>query len=39
MAWVPLDEVGARLRYADERRLLSRVHEVLADPAIWTAAQ
>lgn len=39
VAWVPLDEVGARLRYADERRLLSRVHEVLADPAIWTAAQ
>ncbi len=33
VAWVPLDEVSARLRYADERRLLERVHEVLADPA------
>jgi ADP-ribose pyrophosphatase YjhB (NUDIX family) len=36
VAWVPLREVGARLRFADERRLLARVHEALADPAIWT---
>jgi ADP-ribose pyrophosphatase YjhB (NUDIX family) len=33
VAWVPLDEVAARLRYADERRLVDRVHDVLADPA------
>lgn len=25
VAWVPLDEVAARLRYADERRLVERV--------------
>ncbi len=30
VAWVPLDEVADRLRYADERRLLERVHEALA---------
>jgi 8-oxo-dGTP pyrophosphatase MutT (NUDIX family) len=29
VAWVPLDEVAARLRYADERRLVSRVRAVL----------
>jgi ADP-ribose pyrophosphatase YjhB (NUDIX family) len=34
VAWVPLDEVAARLRYADERRLVDRVHELLADPAL-----
>lgn len=33
VAWVPLDEVAARLRYADERRLVARVHAVLADRA------
>jgi 8-oxo-dGTP pyrophosphatase MutT (NUDIX family) len=33
VAWVPLDEVAGRLRYADERRLVERVHAVLADPA------
>lgn len=31
VAWVPLDEVNGRLRYADERRLVERVHAVLAD--------
>lgn len=34
VAWVPLDEVAARLRYADERRLVDRVRDVLADPAL-----
>ena len=29
VAWVPLDEVATRLRYADERRLVERVHAVL----------
>lgn len=32
VAWVPLDEVVARLRYADERRLVARVHELLGSP-------
>lgn len=31
--WVPLDQVAARLRYSDERRLVERVHAALADPA------
>lgn len=34
VAWVPLDEVAGRLRYADERRLLDRVHAALADPSL-----
>lgn len=34
VAWVPLDEVAGRLRYADERRLLDRVRAALADPAL-----
>jgi 8-oxo-dGTP pyrophosphatase MutT (NUDIX family) len=34
VAWVPLDEVAGRLRYADERRLLDRVHAALADPTL-----
>lgn len=34
VAWVPLDEVADRLRYADERRLVARVHEALADPEL-----
>ena len=29
VAWVPLPEVAGRLRYVDERRLLSRVEELL----------
>ena len=29
VAWVPLDDVPARLAYADERRLVARVPEVL----------
>lgn len=33
VAWVPLDEVAARLRYADERRLVDRVLAALADTA------
>ena len=33
VAWVPLDEVSARLRYADERRLVARVQAVVADRA------
>ena len=31
VAWVPLDELPKRLAYADERRLLARVPELLAD--------
>jgi ADP-ribose pyrophosphatase YjhB (NUDIX family) len=34
VAWVPLDEVASRLRYADERRLVDRVRAALADPAL-----
>lgn len=33
VAWVPLDEVGELLAYDDERRLLDRVPELLADIA------
>jgi 8-oxo-dGTP pyrophosphatase MutT (NUDIX family) len=33
VAWVPLSEVTGRLAYADERRLLERVPELLADTA------
>jgi 8-oxo-dGTP pyrophosphatase MutT (NUDIX family) len=31
--WVPLDELGGRLAYADERRLVERVPDLLADSA------
>ena len=31
--WVPLDQLGGRLAYADERRLVERVPELLADSA------
>ena len=31
VAWVPLDEVAARLAYADERRLLAKVDDLLAE--------
>lgn len=31
--WVPLDELPKRLAYADERRLIERVPELLADTA------
>lgn len=33
VAWVPLDQVAARLAYADERRLLERVPVLLAETA------
>ena len=33
VAWVPLPEVPARLAYADERRLLERVPDLLAETA------
>ena len=33
VAWVPLDELPGRLAYADERRLLDRVPDLLADTA------
>jgi 8-oxo-dGTP pyrophosphatase MutT (NUDIX family) len=33
VAWVPLDEVVARLRYADERRLVDRVYAALDEQA------
>lgn len=33
VAWVPLSEVGARLAYADERRLVARVPDLLAESA------
>ncbi len=32
VAWVPLAEVPGRLRYADERRLVERVRELLTEP-------
>ena len=31
VAWVPIEEASARLRYADERRLVARVQAVVAD--------
>jgi ADP-ribose pyrophosphatase YjhB (NUDIX family) len=31
VAWVPIGEVAGRLAYADERRLVERVPELLAD--------
>jgi 8-oxo-dGTP pyrophosphatase MutT (NUDIX family) len=33
VAWVPLDELPDRLAYADERRLVERVPDLLADTA------
>ena len=33
VAWVPLDELESRLAYADERRLIRRATELLADTA------
>ena len=33
VAWVPLEELPVRLAYADERRLLDRVPDLLADTA------
>ena len=33
VAWVPLDELPSRLAYADERRLLERVPDLLAETA------
>ena len=33
VAWVPLSELPERLAYADERRLVDRVAELLADSA------
>lgn len=33
VAWVPLDELGTRLAYADERRLVTEVPRLLADSA------
>lgn len=33
VAWVPVSELADRLAYADERRLLERVPELLADTA------
>jgi 8-oxo-dGTP pyrophosphatase MutT (NUDIX family) len=33
VAWVPLGEVAAKLAYADERRLLERVPDLLAETA------
>jgi 8-oxo-dGTP pyrophosphatase MutT (NUDIX family) len=33
VAWVPLGEVASRLAYADERRLLERVPDLLAETA------
>lgn len=38
VAWVPLDEVGARLGYADERRLLARVADLLAPSEVTCPA-
>jgi 8-oxo-dGTP pyrophosphatase MutT (NUDIX family) len=33
VAWVPLGEVSGQLAYADERRLLDRIPDLLADTA------
>jgi 8-oxo-dGTP pyrophosphatase MutT (NUDIX family) len=33
VAWVPLAEIASRLAYADERRLLDRVPDLLAETA------
>ncbi|MDQ1683582.1 MAG: hypothetical protein QOC82_319, partial [Frankiaceae bacterium] len=33
VAWVPLAELGERLAYADERRLVAKVPSLLADTA------
>ena len=33
VAWVPLDELPGRLAYADERRLIEQVPQLLADTA------
>jgi 8-oxo-dGTP pyrophosphatase MutT (NUDIX family) len=33
VAWVPLTDVASRLAYADERRLLERVPDLLAETA------
>ncbi len=33
VAWVPLTEVADRLAYADERRLVQQVPQLLADTA------
>ncbi len=33
VAWVPLDEIGARLAYGDERALVARVPRLLAETA------
>jgi ADP-ribose pyrophosphatase YjhB (NUDIX family) len=33
VAWVPLGEIGKRLAYADERRLVEKVTHLLADTA------
>jgi len=33
VAWVPLEEVSGRLAYADERRLVALVPDLLTDPA------
>ncbi|MBC7679545.1 MAG: NUDIX hydrolase [Pseudorhodobacter sp.] len=33
VAWVPLEQIPARLAYADERRLLDKVPDLLAAPA------
>jgi 8-oxo-dGTP pyrophosphatase MutT (NUDIX family) len=33
VAWVPLDELSRRLAYADERRLIEQVPQLLADTA------
>src|SRR3954466_1506534 len=36
VAWVPLGELPGRLAYADERRLIERVPDLLADTALPT---
>jgi 8-oxo-dGTP pyrophosphatase MutT (NUDIX family) len=33
VAWVPLEQLGDRLAYADERRLVKQVTALLAEPA------
>jgi len=33
VAWVPLDELATKLAYADERRLLEKIPDLLAESA------
>ena len=34
VAWIPFADLGARLGYPDERRLLDRIPEVIGSPSV-----